>query len=320
MGEQAWKSYEKLTKVIFESILAQTQVPNLDVKHNVTLHGKISTHQIDVLWTFELEGVKYSTIVQVKNWKKPVEQLHLFALKQILDDLPGQPKGIFVTRGGYQDGAKTFALANGILIYDFRELEPEPPLQITAGGWGNVALVPAPIKAHITDGAQDDSAKYPIGLNFEWKIFTPHYSSVQCHPVKSWLDHEYPSQDFSDLTRFKAAEPNCHEIQLHDESGVVVGKVGIILGEMTQTVKAEGVEKKRVTHNFTEPVFIRTTSSTVPRMRIASVSADIEIRERRESRRGRMADFPRLVLHQLNTDQRVYFSATPSVISQITRE
>jgi hypothetical protein len=42
-------------------------------------------------------------------------------IKGVLDDLPGQPLGIFVTRTGYQSGAEIFAKANGIALYELRE-------------------------------------------------------------------------------------------------------------------------------------------------------------------------------------------------------
>jgi hypothetical protein len=87
---------------------------------------------------------------------------------------------------------------------------------------------------------------------------------------------------------------------------------------MSQTMRSEASDKKRVTHTFTEPIFVRTTSSNVPRIRIADITADIEIHRRHESRRGKMADFPQLVLRDLSTDRSLYFSATPSVIKQIT--
>src|SRR5258708_3434945 len=110
MRDKAWQSYENLAEVIFRAIFLREQVPNLSVERNIILLGKTASHQVDVFLRFELGGVEYQTIVQTKNWGKPVDQLHLFGFKTILDDLPGQPKGIYVTRSGYQAGAKDFAL------------------------------------------------------------------------------------------------------------------------------------------------------------------------------------------------------------------
>ena len=41
--------------------------------------------------------------------------------KAVLDDLPDQPRGIIVSRNGFQRGARDFAAANGILLYELRE-------------------------------------------------------------------------------------------------------------------------------------------------------------------------------------------------------
>ena len=80
-------------------------------------------------------------IVQAKDWQHRVEQVHLLAFRQVLDDLPGQPRGIFVTRTGYQSGAKEFALAHGILLYELKEADDEPPLKIAADGWAHYRIV-----------------------------------------------------------------------------------------------------------------------------------------------------------------------------------
>jgi len=114
--------YEKLTQQIFYQIVNQNSVDTIKVKHNVHLQGKSSvTHQIDVYWEFKKGGIKHSVIVQAKDWGKPVNQGELFKFKCVLDDLPGQPKGIFVTRTGYQSGACEFAKHHEIPLYELNE-------------------------------------------------------------------------------------------------------------------------------------------------------------------------------------------------------
>ena len=66
------------------------------------MKGKSTSHQIDVYWEFELNGIIYKTVVQAKDWNKPVNKGELLKFREVLNDLPGQPKGIFVTRSGYQ--------------------------------------------------------------------------------------------------------------------------------------------------------------------------------------------------------------------------
>jgi hypothetical protein len=74
-----------------------------------------------VYWEFEVGGIKYKTIVQAKDWASAVKQEQLFAFKTVLDDIQGQPRGIFVTRTGYQKGAHEFAEKNGIELFELRE-------------------------------------------------------------------------------------------------------------------------------------------------------------------------------------------------------
>ncbi len=114
-------TYETLVQRVFSQILAQSAVKTIDVRKNVVVQGKTTRHEIDVFWEFELSGIKYKTIIQAKDWATKVPQGEILKLKAVLDDIPGQPKGIFVTRTGYQPGAEQFALANGIGLYEFRE-------------------------------------------------------------------------------------------------------------------------------------------------------------------------------------------------------
>jgi hypothetical protein len=50
--------------------------------------------------------------------------------------MPGQPRGIFVTRRGYQKSAKAFALKHGIILYELDELPKPPNTVMTTLGWG----------------------------------------------------------------------------------------------------------------------------------------------------------------------------------------
>ena len=113
-------SYEKLIKQIFQDILNQSDVNTIDVRHDITIEGKATEHQIDVYWKFELNGIVYETIVQAKDWASSVDQGKLHEFKAVLDDIPGQPKGIFITRTGYQKGARTYAEHHGIELYELR--------------------------------------------------------------------------------------------------------------------------------------------------------------------------------------------------------
>ena len=73
------KTYEENVRDIFQAIIdydnPDCDYKKISVEHNVTLPGKSgTTHQIDVFWEFNLAGVNYKTLVEVKDWKSPVEK------------------------------------------------------------------------------------------------------------------------------------------------------------------------------------------------------------------------------------------------------
>lgn len=123
MKKNTGLEYEKLTQLVFEQIINSKEINNIEVRHDVTLQGISTTHQIDVYWEFEYEGIKYINIVQAKEWKSRVPQKEMLALKGILADLPFKANGIFVTLSGYQKGAIDVAENNGISIYELRPLK-----------------------------------------------------------------------------------------------------------------------------------------------------------------------------------------------------
>src|ERR1700687_4261693 len=127
--------YEHLVQGIFQAIHDQEEVSTIAVEQNTILQGKISTHQIDVYWKFEKGGITYEAIVQAKDWQSKVKQGDLFQFNCVLCDLPGQPRGIFVTRTGYQQGAKDFAAAQGIILYELDERPKPAGIVLTTLGW-----------------------------------------------------------------------------------------------------------------------------------------------------------------------------------------
>src|SRR6266446_6849038 len=129
--------YELLVRELFQSLHDQDYVPNIVIEHDVVKQGLKTTHQIDVYWEFELVGITYRTVVQAKNWAKPVDQGELLKFAAVLGDLPGQPRGIIVTANGYQEGALEVANKCGIKVYEFKE-EARSPIQMNYMGWFKV--------------------------------------------------------------------------------------------------------------------------------------------------------------------------------------
>lgn len=129
------KSFEQIVQEIYQAFLdfdtQEKAFRRIDVEHNVVVHGKSgTTHQVDVYWKFALCGQIYETIVEVKDWKTPVKQEQLHSFKAVLDDIPGFPSGIFVSRSGFQEGAMKYASAHGIKLIQIIEDCEAPSLRI----------------------------------------------------------------------------------------------------------------------------------------------------------------------------------------------
>lgn len=109
--------YEKTVQAVSQEIVNFRRVglESIVVHHNEVLTGISGvTHQIDVLWDFKIGDFLYRTLIEVKNWKSSVKQEQLMAFHSVLKDIPGQPRGIFVSKSGFQSGAIVYAKTHGI--------------------------------------------------------------------------------------------------------------------------------------------------------------------------------------------------------------
>jgi len=315
MADNTGKQYEYLTQVIFQWIVNQSEVPNIVVQHDVKLTGKArNSHQIDVYWRFALDRLEYETIVETKDWKDPVDQGEILRFKSVLEDLPGQPKGIFVSRAGYQQGAREYARTHGILLYELRESDYLPPVSIPVTGWARYGVIRMPL--HGVLHKTEESVSRDIGaLGFVWDIFAPKFSEVRFEPSASWLQQEYPAIDCSTLGSRYLPSTFLHKVELFNEEKAAIGNLAVLFREIAQAVNSEGLASKHVRHVFQPPILIRTDSLPIPYVRMDAVSMDVKIEHSQDVRRGQKADFTEWVLRELNSGKTEWFLATPSVRS-----
>jgi len=117
--------YEKLAKEVYEEILQTEGFNTLSVKHDVKIEGKSGQkHQIDVYWELNVAGVRHRVAVECKNYTSPVSVGRIRDFSAALDDI-GNIQGIFITKTGYQSGAKTFAEHKGIELKNLRNPSEE---------------------------------------------------------------------------------------------------------------------------------------------------------------------------------------------------
>lgn len=120
MGKNTGKDYEMLCQSIYKQILNTNGYTNIDVKHNVIIQGKDTQHQIDVYWEFELADFKAKWIIEVKDHNTPISKGRMLEFISIIKDIPNS-HGIYVSKSGFQKGAKELAEKNGIMIYELRD-------------------------------------------------------------------------------------------------------------------------------------------------------------------------------------------------------
>jgi hypothetical protein len=114
------KEYEALVEQVLARLLAQDKVC-ANIERDVTLQGRSTSHQIDVTFVFSAGPISYRTVVQCKDWKSRVKKEQVLAFQRILEDIPGQPRGIIVARSGFQAGARQVAEHHGIKVYELRK-------------------------------------------------------------------------------------------------------------------------------------------------------------------------------------------------------
>jgi hypothetical protein len=292
------QAYESLTQAIFQTILDQDAAQNIHVERDVQLKGKSTSHQIDVYWKFVLGGLTYETIVEAKDWNKRVDQGKLLAFKTVLDDLPGQPKGIFVTRTGYQGGAKDVAAFYGIILYELDQV-PSGGHNITmkVGGWATVnfkvlELIPPqdvvepsdpdcgshnlPLQAPATLGQQQPRRENAFGR--QYTIFDPEYSNLTFYLDKSWAEEhvgaERMQRPLLELTPFPENVP------FYDDQQSEVANLQEILRDASLAMQQENVFQKHFVHSFAHPTFLGAPVTTLPRLKVTGISVDIHIRTR----------------------------------------
>ncbi len=53
----AWKRHELVTKAIFEALLRQDDVKNLEIERDVLIKGTAAEHWVDIFWKFGAGGL-----------------------------------------------------------------------------------------------------------------------------------------------------------------------------------------------------------------------------------------------------------------------
>ena len=249
MARKSGTYYEILSREVFESIANQNRVKTIDVLHNQKLQGKTTKHQIDVYWEFEDSGITYRNVVQVKDWGGSVTKGEMLKFLKVVEDLPNQPRGIFVSRNGYQKGAREVAEKHGILMYKLHVVDSEKSsvevmLQVTSFGHNTTNYI-----MHFD----------PEWMNAECKrlgIPYPKPTKVEFYPAK---------------------------LNFFDENGNIVANLHEIV-DSYYPKEPKNVKETRCHHEFKEPTFMDSGVPELPRYKVSAVDFMISAKKRVELR------------------------------------
>ena len=151
------RDYELLTQAVFQSILRQEGVTNIDVEHNARVPGRSGvSHQCDVHWRFKQAGVEHTVIVECKHYKERISLGHVRSFSAVTQDIGA--RGLMVTTEGYQSGAESFAQHNNIGLKILRKPRDED--------WeGRVKNVHTKVTLRGIDDSQDHSPVVTMQLD-----------------------------------------------------------------------------------------------------------------------------------------------------------
>jgi len=107
------KEYEKMVMTVY-STLCNEEIFS-EVRHNVLLDGPDGPRQIDVLVVHEHVKVKYTTIIECKDYRGKINVTHVDSFSSKLLDVKAS-KGILVCRNGFSKTAFQKAKRLGIEI------------------------------------------------------------------------------------------------------------------------------------------------------------------------------------------------------------
>lgn len=126
--ELNWKTYESITKYIYETLGSEFNIQILGYGNNCRIKGRSGVkHQIDVL-TFNFVN-KFRTAIECKYWNKKINKDIVMKLCVIINDAAIQ-EGIIVSKEGFTKDAEKLANFYGIKLVQLRELnEKDSDLQ-----------------------------------------------------------------------------------------------------------------------------------------------------------------------------------------------
>ena len=245
MRDKTGISYELLVQSIFQEIHDQEDIRTIKVEHDVDIKGLTTTHQIDVLWRFAKGGITYLTLVQAKDWDSMIKQEQVLAFHAVLYDIPGHPRGVMVTRSGFQSGARTVAEAHDIGLYLLRPRLPH--YTTTTLGYVKVTI-----------DLRDRVLRATV---FNPEVRTRFILADSSISTRSPIPKTY----------------NPHNVQLLAGGGNVIGSIGGVIKNFIAEMRTTDSLSGRFSRDFPVPTYLKAPSGSKRLHRLVSLTAEIEI-------------------------------------------
>ncbi len=117
-----WKTYESITKYIYETLGSKTGVKVVGFGSNCKIPGKSGiNHQIDILTTHS-DGIhSYKTAIECKYWKEKINKDIVMKVAATIEDA-GIEKGVIVSKTGFTKDGAEFARYKNIGIVELKEI------------------------------------------------------------------------------------------------------------------------------------------------------------------------------------------------------
>jgi hypothetical protein len=119
------KEYEEFVRDLQQAIInseEEIKQKNIIVEKNKIIKDKNGLdREFDLYWEYELGGFTYKTVIECKDYDTPIKLEKIDALIGKTHDIP-ELKPVFATKTGYQSGAETKAVQNGIDLIIIKKL------------------------------------------------------------------------------------------------------------------------------------------------------------------------------------------------------
>lgn len=131
------KEFEEYIRYVFINIL-NIKDEGIDIKERHKLRGLSGEmHEFDLFYEFEKSGIKHQVGVECKNTNRPIERAEIQIFVDTLNNFRNI-LGIFVSKRGFQSGAKEYGKKHGLILMDDDDLPTFP--QMLADRMKTVAL------------------------------------------------------------------------------------------------------------------------------------------------------------------------------------